>query len=169
MPLPPFVHPPLSGTVLQQRGEKELTTFEWPRAKFFSRLSMNSALIEAQTNTYLLGGSNAYMTSRDWNRFGLLYERDGIWVDGTRFFADGWVAATGTPSAVNGGYDDFRRDVGREFRISGGIPDFGRDVGRDSGQGWGGARPSWVWRGAGGERALSGGWDRCILARFDPS
>ena len=64
---------------------------------------MNSALIESQSNTYQLGGSNAYMTSRDWNRFGLLYNFNGVWVDGTRFFRDGWVDETKTPSTVNSG------------------------------------------------------------------
>jgi CubicO group peptidase (beta-lactamase class C family) len=90
--------------VLQQRGEPELTNFEWPRQKLFKRLSMTSSLIEAQANTYLLGGSNAYMTSRDWLRLGQLYVRDGVWVDGTRYFPEGWVDFTETPSPTRSSY-----------------------------------------------------------------
>jgi CubicO group peptidase (beta-lactamase class C family) len=91
-------------TVLQQRGEPELTNFEWLRQKLFKRLSMNSALVEAQANTYMLGGSNGYMTARDWNRLGLLFVRDGVWVDNTRYFSPTWVTETKTPSPTNGGY-----------------------------------------------------------------
>ena len=94
----------LMRTVLQQRGEPELTHFEWPRQKLFKPLSMNTALVEAQTNGYLLGGSNGYMTSRDWTRLGLLYARDGVWVDGTRVLPEGWVQYASTPSATNPTY-----------------------------------------------------------------
>ena len=90
-----------TGTIMQQRGDPELTNFEWARARLFKPLSMTSAFIEPQANTYPLGGSNAYMTSRDWLRFGLLYERDGVWVDGTRILPEGWVDFTRTPSTVN--------------------------------------------------------------------
>ena len=90
-----------AGTIMQQRGDPELTNFEWARARLFKPLSMTSAFIEPQANTYPLGGSNAYMTSRDWLRFGLLYERDGVWVDGTRILPEGWVDFTRTPSTVN--------------------------------------------------------------------
>ena len=91
-------------TLLQQRGEPELTNFEWPRKKLFQRLSMNTAIIEAQANTYLLGGSNAYMCARDWLRLGHLYERDGVWVDGVRIFPEGWVAQSSTPTPTNPNY-----------------------------------------------------------------
>jgi len=93
----------IPGTVQQQRRETDVTNFEWARHKLFRRLSMNSALIESQSNTYMLGGSSAYMTARDWNRFGLLYLLDGVWVDGSRFFREGWVNETKTPSEVDDG------------------------------------------------------------------
>ena len=94
--------------MLQQRGEPELTNFEWPRQKLFKPLSMTSALVEAQSNQYLLGGSNAYMTSRDWTRLGQLYINDGVWVDGTRFFPEGWVDYSFTVSPTSGSYAKVR-------------------------------------------------------------
>jgi len=94
----------LMRTVLQQRGDPEWTHFEWPRQKLFKRLSMTSALIEAQSNGYLLGGSNGYMTSADWTRLGLLYARDGVWVTGERVLPEGWVEYISTPSASNPSY-----------------------------------------------------------------
>ena len=94
-PIHDFVH---TGTVNQQRGDPEYSNFEWARQKLFKRISMTSALIEAQPNTYLLGGSHAYMTARDWLRYGQLYVRDGVWADGTRILPEGWVDETRTPS-----------------------------------------------------------------------
>jgi len=91
-------------TVLQQRGDLQWNNFEWPRQRLFKRLSMHSALIEAQTNGYLLGGSNGYMVARDWLRLGLLYARDGIWVDGTRVLPAGWVDFTKAAAPTHGGY-----------------------------------------------------------------
>ena len=90
--------------MLQQRAEQDVPTLSWARQKLFRRLSMNSALIEAQSNEYLLGGSNGFMTARDWLRIGLLYARDGVWVDGTRIFPEGWVDYTKSPSPANSGY-----------------------------------------------------------------
>ena len=89
-------------TVLQQRGDPQWTNFEWARQRLFRRLAMHSALIEPEANGYLAGGSLAYMTARDWSRFGLLYLRDGVWVDGTRILPEGWVEYTSTPTAISG-------------------------------------------------------------------
>eukprot|EP00160_Parvularia_atlantis_P003717 Unigene1311_Nuclearia_a/m.4172 Unigene1311_Nuclearia_a/g.4172 ORF Unigene1311_Nuclearia_a/g.4172 Unigene1311_Nuclearia_a/m.4172 type:complete len:479 (+) Unigene1311_Nuclearia_a:16-1452(+) len=113
-------------TVMQQRGDAQWTNFEWPRQKLFKRLSMNTALIESQANTYQLGGSNAYMAARDWLRLGLAYARDGIWVDGTRVLPEGWVDYTKTPSPTNGGY-------GAHFGLgnSAGVPYFAMNGFRD--------------------------------------
>ena len=91
-------------TVLQQRGDPQWTNHEWARQKLFKHINMTTALIEAQANGYLLGGSNAYMVARDWLRYGFLYVRNGTWVDGTQILPEGWVAETGTPSPTNSGY-----------------------------------------------------------------
>ena len=62
---------------------------------------MNSAIIESQANTYQLGGAAAYLCARDWARFGYLYLRDGVWLDGQRYLPEGWVDYTRTPSLTN--------------------------------------------------------------------
>jgi CubicO group peptidase (beta-lactamase class C family) len=38
----------------------------------------------------MLGGSSAYMSARDYARFGLFILRDGVW-DGQRLLPEGWV------------------------------------------------------------------------------
>jgi CubicO group peptidase (beta-lactamase class C family) len=92
----------LMRTVMEQRGDPQWTHFEYPRQKLFRPLSMVSALIEPQANGVPAGGSLAYMKAQDWARIGLLFLRDGVWVDGTRIFPEGWVAYsfTAAPTSV---------------------------------------------------------------------
>ena len=94
----------LSRMIMELRGEPELTNYEWPRVKLFNRIGAHSFYIEYQPNGYFLGGAYGYATARDWARFGLLYQRDGVWVDGTRILPEGWVQYSGTPSSTNSGY-----------------------------------------------------------------
>jgi len=94
----------LSRVVLETRREQGLSPFEWPKRRLFYPIGAHSMYIEYQPNAVFLGGSYGYATARDWARFGLLYQRDGVWIDGTRIFAEGWVKYAGTSSHTNGGY-----------------------------------------------------------------
>ena len=91
----------LSRIVMEQRGDPAWNDFEWCRQTLFRPLSMVSAVIEPQANGVPGGGSLGYMTARDWVRLGLLYLRDGVWVDGTRILPEGWVdySRTGAPTS----------------------------------------------------------------------
>ena len=44
------------------------------------------------------------MAHRDWARFGLLFLRDGVWVDGARVLPEGWVEYSTTGSQADAGY-----------------------------------------------------------------
>lgn len=94
----------LMRTVMQQRGDPQWNNFEYLRQKLFRPLSMVSALIEPQANGYPAGGSLAYMKAQDWARIGLLFLRDGVWVDGSRIFPEGWVTYTSTPAPTSSYY-----------------------------------------------------------------
>jgi len=94
----------LARTVHQVRANNGLTDFEFPRAALFSKIGMNTAVIEPHLDGYHLGGSNMHASALDWARFGLLNMRYGEWVDGNRILPEGWVEYSCTPSDAYGGY-----------------------------------------------------------------
>lgn len=64
----------------------------------FEPLAMTSATIGSDGDAPICS-SFAYATARDWARFGLLYEQDGVW-GGERLLPEGWVGATATPLSI---------------------------------------------------------------------
>jgi CubicO group peptidase (beta-lactamase class C family) len=75
------------------------------RERLFDPAGMTSALFEPDASGTFIGSSFAFMTARDWARFGELFRRDGVW-DGRRLLPEGWVryATTPTPKAPLGRY-----------------------------------------------------------------
>lgn len=71
--------------------------YQLPYKELFSKLGMRSALFEADATGTLIGSSYFFATARDFIRFGLLYQNDGVW-QGERILPVGWVAAGRTPS-----------------------------------------------------------------------
>jgi len=80
------------------------SNYEWPKKALFHPIGAHSMYIEAQPSSFFLGGAYGYGTPRDWARFGLLYLRDGVWVDGKRILPEGWVKYVSSPSKTNPGY-----------------------------------------------------------------
>ncbi|MEM7728159.1 MAG: serine hydrolase [Pseudomonadota bacterium] len=62
---------------------------DWANAVLFDPLGID-AVIEFDAAGTFLGGSSAYMSARDYARFGLLVLRDGVWED-ERLLPPGWV------------------------------------------------------------------------------
>jgi CubicO group peptidase (beta-lactamase class C family) len=95
----------LSRIVMENRGDPELTDFEWVRARLFKPLGMTSALVEPMPPGYFGGGSFGYMTARDWARLGHLFMHDGLWEDGTRIFSQefGEYIRTASPATTEYG------------------------------------------------------------------
>lgn len=58
-------------------------------------LGIESLTFEFDASGTPLGGIYAWLTARDWARFGLLYLRDGVWED-RRLLPEGWVDFTRT-------------------------------------------------------------------------
>jgi CubicO group peptidase (beta-lactamase class C family) len=77
---------------------------------------MASALFEPDASGTFIGSSFAFMTARDWARFGELFRRDGVW-GGRRLLPEGWVryASTPTPEAPLGRY-------GAHWWLNAGVP-----------------------------------------------
>jgi len=81
------------------------TMVDYANTELFDPAGMTSAFFEPDASGSFIGSSFAYMTARDWARFGELFRRDGVW-DGRRLLPEGWVryATTPTPAAPRGEY-----------------------------------------------------------------
>jgi CubicO group peptidase (beta-lactamase class C family) len=77
----------------------------WARERLFEPVGIRSAVLELDASGSFIGSSFAFMTARDWARFGELHRRGGSW-QGRRVLPEGWVEAvtTPTPAAPQGGY-----------------------------------------------------------------
>lgn len=78
---------------------------DYANTALFDPAGMTSAFFEPDASGSFIGSSYAYMTARDWARFGELFRRDGEW-EGRRLLPEGWVryATTPTPAAPRGEY-----------------------------------------------------------------
>lgn len=104
----PLAHPPdtqfayasgstnLLSWVLRQRYGDD-AYYALPYAELFAKVGMRSACFEADATGTLIGSSFFFATGRDFVRFGLLYQNDGVWL-GERILPEGWVHAGRTPA-----------------------------------------------------------------------
>ncbi len=82
--------------VAQARGARRL---------LFEPLGITSAVLELDASGSFIGSSFAFLSARDWARFGELFRREGVW-NGRRVLPEGWAeyARTPTPAAPRGEY-----------------------------------------------------------------
>ncbi|MFM1922075.1 MAG: hypothetical protein RLZZ303_3709 [Candidatus Hydrogenedentota bacterium] len=76
-----------------------------PYRELFSKIGMRDAIIEADASGTPVASSFLFATARDYVRFGLLYQNDGVW-QGERILPEGWVeyAWKATPTAPKNNY-----------------------------------------------------------------
>jgi CubicO group peptidase (beta-lactamase class C family) len=75
--------------------------------KLFNRIGMPDAVFETDPSGTRVGSSYLYATARDYARFGMLFENDGVF-NGERILPDDWVKyTTSAASASNGLYGSF--------------------------------------------------------------
>ena len=70
--------------------------------KLFTPLGMTSATIETDEDGTMVGSSYMYATARDWARYALLLQQDGIW-QGQELLPRGYVAMMASPVTASGG------------------------------------------------------------------
>ena len=63
---------------------------EFPYKELFHKIGMQHTILETDASGTFVGSSYCYATARDWGRFGLLFENDGVW-KGERILPEGWV------------------------------------------------------------------------------
>ena len=75
--------------------------------QLFNKIGMPDAVFEIDPSGTRVGSSYLYATARDYARFGLLFENDGVF-NGERILPEGWVKYTTTAaSASKGMYGSF--------------------------------------------------------------
>jgi CubicO group peptidase (beta-lactamase class C family) len=72
-------------------AERERAVTEFLRRRLFEPAGMTSAIAKFDDAGDFVGSSYVYATARDFARFGELYLRDGIGLDGERVVPAGWV------------------------------------------------------------------------------
>jgi len=75
--------------------------------QLFNRIGMPDAVFEVDPTGTRVGSSYLYATARDYARFGLLFQNDGVF-GAERILPEGWVTYTRTPASdANGIYGSF--------------------------------------------------------------
>jgi CubicO group peptidase (beta-lactamase class C family) len=77
---------------------------------------MRTAFLEPDASGSFIGSSFAFMSARDWARFGQLHLQRGIW-EGARVLPEGWVAYVTTPTPAS------RGRYGAHWWLNAGDPD----------------------------------------------
>ena len=85
---------------LAQPGPQDLATFV--KARLFNPIGITSATIEPDEHGTLVGSSYMYATARDWARYGLLLQQDGVW-QGEELLPPGYVSMMATPVEASHG------------------------------------------------------------------
>jgi CubicO group peptidase (beta-lactamase class C family) len=88
----------LVARILRDRVGTDLAArVRWSRQRLFDPAGMTSAFLEPDASGSFVGSSFAFMTARDWARFGELHRHDGEW-GGRRILPGGWVRYVTTPT-----------------------------------------------------------------------
>jgi CubicO group peptidase (beta-lactamase class C family) len=64
--------------------------YKFPHTELFNKIGMPDIIFEVDPSGNFVASSYLYATARDYARFALLYENDGIF-NGTRILPEGWV------------------------------------------------------------------------------
>jgi CubicO group peptidase (beta-lactamase class C family) len=99
-----------SGTVniisylLRKHFNDDNAYYAFPYERFFYRIGITDAVLETDPSGTFVGSSYLYATARDYARFAMLYQQDGVF-NGERLLPEGWVKYTREPGpASNGEY-----------------------------------------------------------------
>jgi len=88
----------LSRIIRHTVGENEYHSF--PYRRLFSKLGMNSMLMEVDASGTFVGSSYSWATARDWARFGLLYLNKGFY-NNERILSEDWIQQSVTLAGSN--------------------------------------------------------------------
>jgi len=93
--------------MIRKQFNNDSTYYVFANNQLFNKIGMPDALFEVDPTGTRVGSSYLYATARDYARFGLLFENDGVF-NGERILPEGWVKyTTSAASASEGLYGSF--------------------------------------------------------------
>lgn len=93
--------------LIRRQFSNDSAYYVFANYQLFNKIGMPDAVFEVDPSGTRVGSSYLYATARDYARFGLLFENDGVF-NGDRILPEGWVKYTTTAaSASNGRYGSF--------------------------------------------------------------
>jgi len=93
--------------LIRKQFESDSAYLGFPYAELFYKTGMPDVVFEADPSGTRIGSSYLYATARDYARFALLYQNDGVF-NGERILPEGWVKySISEASASNGEYGAF--------------------------------------------------------------
>jgi hypothetical protein len=93
--------------LIRRQFSNDSAYYVFANNQLFNRIGTPDAIVEVDPSGIRVGSSYLYATARDYARFGLLFENDGVF-NGERILPEGWVNYSTSPaSASNGQYGSF--------------------------------------------------------------
>ncbi len=93
--------------LIRKQFPDDSSYYSFANKQFFNKTGIPDAVFEVDASGTRIGSSYLYATARDYARFALLYENDGVF-NGERILPEGWVKYTTTAaSASNNRYGSF--------------------------------------------------------------
>jgi hypothetical protein len=93
--------------LIRRQFSSDSAYYVFANNQLFNKIGMPDAVFEVDPSGTRVGSSYLYATARDYARFGLLFENDGVF-NGERILPEGWVKYTTTvASASKGVYGSF--------------------------------------------------------------
>src|SRR5690606_23241756 len=92
----------LLSEILKREFKDQQSYLDFTYTHFLDKISMNSALIEADLESNYVGSSYSWANTRDWAKFGLLYLHKGNW-NGDQIFDPSWAEYVSTPAKASKG------------------------------------------------------------------
>ena len=128
-----FVYSPpdtmLAMRALREAMQDDARFFAFPYREFFWRIGMTRTTTNTDWNGDFLMSGQTWSTARDFARFGLLYQNDGVWL-GERILPEGWVKSVTTKGPAQPTRAPF---YGAQFWLHGGIAGLPEDAFTPSG------------------------------------
>lgn len=128
-----FVYSPpdtmLAMRALREAMQDDARFFAFPYREFFWRIGMTRTTTNTDWNGDFLMSGQTWSTARDFARFGLLYQNDGVWL-GERILPEGWVKYVTTKGPAQPARAPF---YGAQFWLHGGIAGLPEDAFTPSG------------------------------------
>ena len=93
----------LLSEILRTSLKYDESYWTYPARMLFDPIGAESMVLETDRVGTFNAAAFSYATARDWARIGLLFLRDGVWIDGKRILPEGWVKYVTKPRKTSHG------------------------------------------------------------------